>query len=67
MLIMRTHWRGMGTNQTTKREIQKILIEIHHENGFLGGEIRFRISRSTGKLDLDFENLNPDFPIGRTP
>ena len=29
------------------------LIEIHPEDGFLGGEIRFRIWRS-----IDFENLN---------
>ena len=31
------------------------LIEIHPEDGFLGGEIRFRIS--------GFQNLNLDFPI----
>ena len=43
------------------------LIEIHPEDGFLGGEIRFWISRSNlGNPDLDFENLNPDFPIERT-
>ena len=40
-------------------------IEIHPEDGFLGGEIRFRISRSIGKSDLDMEHLNPDFPIER--
>ena len=37
------------------------LIEIHTEDGFLGGEIRVRL----GNPDLDFENLNPDFPIER--
>ena len=39
------------------------LIEIHPEDGFLGGEIRVRL----GNADLDFENLNPDFSIERTP
>ena len=34
------------------------LIEIHPEDGF-----RVRL----GNPDLDFENLNPDFPIERTP
>ena len=47
-----------------KNQDLDFLIEIHLEDGFLGGEIRFRISRSIGKLD--FENLNPDFPIERT-
>ena len=30
------------------------LIEIHPEDGFLGGEIRFRISRSIGKSEFRF-------------
>ena len=30
------------------------LIEIHPEDGFLGGEIRFRISRSIGKSGFRF-------------
>ena len=30
------------------------LIEIHPEDGFLGGEVRFRISRSIGKSRFRF-------------
>ena len=37
------------------------LIKIHHEDGFQGGEIRFRISRSIAKnLKSGFQNLNRD-------
>ena len=39
------------------------LIEIHPEDGFLGGEIRFRISRSIEKSGFRFLS---DFPIERT-
>ena len=42
------------------------LIEIHPEDGFLGGEIRFGFRVRLGNPDLDFEKLNPDFPIERT-
>ena len=41
-----------------KQEILDFLMEIHREDGF-----RVRL----GNVDLDFENLNPDFPIERTP
>ena len=33
------------------------LIEIHPEDGFLGGEIRFRISRSIGKSGFRFSTF----------
>ena len=36
------------------------LIEIHPEDGFLGGEIRFRISRSIGKSG--FRKSKSGFP-----
>ena len=65
-------WKGNPKNPDLD-----FLIEIHPEDGFLGSEIRFRISLSIGKSvfgfrfrlgnpDLDFENRNPDFPIERT-
>ena len=38
------------------------LIEIHPEDGFLGGEIRFRISRSIGKSGLRFWKSKSGFP-----
>ena len=41
--------------------------KIHPEDGFLEGENRFWISRSIGKSGFRFSNLNPDFPIERTP
>ena len=43
MLIMRTHNPDLD-----------FLIEIHAEDGFLGGEIRFRISSSIGKSGFSF-------------
>ena len=42
------------------------LIEIHPEDRFLGGQIRFGFRVRLGNPDLDFEKLNPDFPIERT-
>ena len=41
------------------------LIEIHREDEFLGGEIRFRISRLIAKSETRISNLNPDFPVER--
>ena len=41
------------------------LIEIHREDEFLGGEIRFRISRLVAKSEIRISNLNPDFSIER--
>ena len=38
------------------------LIEIHPEDGFLGGEIRFRISRSIGKSGFRFSKSKSGFP-----
>ena len=38
------------------------LIEIHPEDGFLGGEIRFRISRSIGKSGFRFWKSKSGFP-----
>ena len=41
------------------------LIEIHREDEFLGGEIRFRIWRLIAKSEIQISSLNPDFPIER--
>ena len=41
------------------------LIEIHREDEFLGGEIRFRISRLIAKSETRISNLNPYFPVER--
>ena len=41
------------------------LIEIHPEDGFLGGEIRFRISRSIGKSGFRFSKSKSGF-LNRT-
>ena len=41
------------------------LIEIHPEDGFLGGEIRFRISRSIGKSRFRFWKSKSGF-LNRT-
>ena len=50
-----------------KKEIHEIriwifLIEIHPEDGFLGGQIRFRISRSIGKSGFRFWKSKSGFP-----
>ena len=55
-----------GKKENPKNPDLDFLIEIHPEDGFLGGEIRFGFRVRLGNPDLDFENLNPDFPIERT-
>ena len=38
------------------------VIEIHHEEGILGGEIRFRISRSIAKSEIRISKSKFGFP-----
>ena len=53
-------------NRTTKRNPKNpdvdFLIEIHPEDGLLGGEICFRISRSIGKSGFRFWKSKSRFP-----
>ena len=54
-------------NRTVKRKSMKsgfgfFLIEIHPEDGFLGGQIRFQISRSIGKSGFRFWKSKSGFP-----
>ena len=69
-LIMRVHARPLflrtvfqilflisqsnGTKENPKNPDLDFLIEIHPEDGFLGSEIRFWISRSIGKSRFRF-------------
>ena len=61
-------WISQSNNKkgNPKNPDLDFLIEIHSEDGFLGGEIRFGFRVRLGNPDLDFENLNPDFPIEST-
>ena len=42
-------FKSNGKKGNPKTQDLDFLIEIHPEDGFLGGEIRFRISRSIAK------------------
>ena len=43
------------------------LIEIYPEDGFLGGEIRFRISRSIAKSEIWISKSKSRFPNRTQP
>ena len=78
MLIMRTHRQSLIHENSlanpisdfpierqkgkSKNQDLDFLIEIHPEDGFLGGEIRFRISCSIGKSGFRFGKSKSRFP-----
>ena len=58
-------------SRTVKRKSMKsgfgFLLKIHPEDGFLGGEIRFRISHSIAKSEIWISKSKSGFPNRKEP